>query len=128
MPPSSPLTIATRSLVRLTREERSYHKEMAEQQAAISRIPEDENAQFTERQQRQAIQETIVVIAKVKDQIRDAAQKVEDQLVSVNLKPLTGSRSEIMKGEVDPEEAERAREALEDAQGAISDAEITNGA
>ena len=51
MPPSSPLTIATRSLVRLTREERSYHKEMAEQQAAISRIPEDENAQFTERQQ-----------------------------------------------------------------------------
>jgi tubulin-specific chaperone A len=46
MPPPSPLTIATSAVNRLVKEEKSYHKELLQQEARIAKLsqggPEEE--------------------------------------------------------------------------------------
>ena len=57
MPPPSRLLIATSSLNRLVKEERSYHKELEQQEASITKLEqqgpgdEDENAEYILKQQ-----------------------------------------------------------------------------
>ena len=54
MGPPSPLAIATSSLQRLVKEESSYHKELAQQQARLEKLEkdkDDENAEFLVNQQ-----------------------------------------------------------------------------
>jgi tubulin-specific chaperone A len=56
MPAPSPLAIATSSLHRLVKEEKSYHNELAQQQARISKLEagegaDDENAEFVLKQE-----------------------------------------------------------------------------
>lgn len=60
MPPPSPLAIATASVRRLLKEEASYHKELADQQAKIKQLEDkardapaggDENDEYMLKQQ-----------------------------------------------------------------------------
>lgn len=55
MPPPSPLSIATGSVLRLVKEETSYQKEMQQQQSRISKLEQgdgaDENADFILKQE-----------------------------------------------------------------------------
>lgn len=60
MPPPSPLAISTSSLLRLVKEESSYHREHAEQSARIAKLEadlqagnqgEDGNAEFALKQE-----------------------------------------------------------------------------
>jgi len=54
MPPPSKLAVATSSLLRLIKEEASYHKEMAQQEARIKKLEagsEDENAEYLLKQE-----------------------------------------------------------------------------
>merc|ERR1712000_624505 len=65
MAPPTPLAIATSSLQRLVKEELSY---------------EDENAEYKLNQERAAIQETKNVFPPLRERIKDALQKLEDQV------------------------------------------------
>lgn len=54
MPPPSKLAVATSSLVRLVKEEASYHKEMEQQQARIKKLEagsDEDNAEYMLRQE-----------------------------------------------------------------------------
>jgi tubulin-specific chaperone A len=55
MGPPSRLAIATQSLNRLVKEEKSYHKELEQQEARIAKLQQggsgDENAEFTLKQE-----------------------------------------------------------------------------
>ena len=54
MPPPSQLAIATSSVLRLVKEEASYHKELQQQEARIEELQKgggDENAEFQLKQE-----------------------------------------------------------------------------
>ncbi len=54
MPPPSQLSIATSSVLRLVKEEVSYHKELQQQEARIQKLQNetgDENAEFQLKQE-----------------------------------------------------------------------------
>jgi tubulin-specific chaperone A len=54
MGPPSQLAIATSSLNRLVKEERSYHRELEQQEASIAKLEQgggDENAEYVLRQE-----------------------------------------------------------------------------
>jgi tubulin-specific chaperone A len=54
MAPPSKLGVATSSLLRLVKEEASYHKEMEQQQSRIAKwesTPDDENAEYYVKQE-----------------------------------------------------------------------------
>ncbi|KAK3674446.1 tubulin folding cofactor A [Recurvomyces mirabilis] len=83
MPPPSQLAIATSSLNRLVKEEASYHKELEQQQASIAKLEQgggDENAEYTLRQERRAVEETKAIFPQLKLKIEDALSKLEQQL------------------------------------------------
>ncbi|ORY15969.1 tubulin binding cofactor A-domain-containing protein [Clohesyomyces aquaticus] len=85
MAPPSKLAVATSSLTRLVKEEASYHKEMAEQEARIKKIQEstgDENAEYQLKQERQGLEETKKVIPSMHEKISQAIQKLEDEMQS----------------------------------------------
>lgn len=102
MPAPSPLAIATGSVTRLLKEESSYYKEQEQQQKRIKSLEQnpgdDENAEFQMRQevsptvpkanivltefQRRALEETKAVFPPLRQRIKDAAAKLEQQLVS----------------------------------------------
>lgn len=57
MPPPSQLSIAISSVLRLVKEEASYHKELQQQEARIQKLRSetgDENAEFTIKQEVQS--------------------------------------------------------------------------
>ncbi|RDA89626.1 hypothetical protein CP533_6106 [Ophiocordyceps camponoti-saundersi (nom. inval.)] len=85
MPAPSPLAISTSSVERLLKEERSYHAELAEQQAraeALSKIPtekdDDGNAEFLLKQQRAVVEQTRAVFKPLRMRIREAVAKLEE--------------------------------------------------
>lgn len=107
MPPPTPLAIATSSLARLLKEETSYHKELSQQEARLTKLqspdasmPTDENAEFMIKQevskqcilnflksvlivragQKAAIDETKAVFPPLRERIEAALQKLEDKL------------------------------------------------
>ena len=54
MAPPSKLRVSTSALQRLVKEEASYHKELEQQQARITKLqanPQDENAEYTLKQE-----------------------------------------------------------------------------
>ncbi|KAK4497833.1 hypothetical protein PRZ48_010487 [Zasmidium cellare] len=116
MPAPSQLAIATSALNRLVKEEASYHKELESQQARITKLEQgnddDENAEFTLRQERKALEETKVMFPQLRQKIEDAKSKLEAQL-------------EQDKGPGDqssPEDITKAKEAIAAALHAIREA------
>lgn len=100
MAPPSKLDITTRSLERLIKEEKLYHKELEQQESSILKFQpgDDENGEFILKQQvssllhvpitpylimgqRQAIEETRAVIPKIQERIQTAIQELESRLV-----------------------------------------------
>ncbi|KAK5168625.1 tubulin folding cofactor A [Saxophila tyrrhenica] len=115
MPPPSQLSIATSALIRLVKEERSYHKEAEQQQASITKLEQgggDENAEFTLKQERNGLEQTKAMFPQLKAKIEDALARLEQQL-------------EQDKGPGDqssPEDITRAKEAVAEAKTAIREA------
>jgi len=85
MAPPSQLSIATSSVQRLVKEEASYHKELVSQEARLQKLEQvsaedDENKEYSLKQERAAIEETKAVFPPLRERITDALHKLEDQL------------------------------------------------
>ncbi|KAF7901055.1 hypothetical protein BTUL_0044g00700 [Botrytis tulipae] len=82
MAPPSQLAIATSSVARLVKEEASYHKELVSQQARLKKLEEateeDENREYSLKQERAAIEETKAVFPPLRERLADAILKLED--------------------------------------------------
>ncbi|KAJ9648896.1 tubulin folding cofactor A [Coniosporium apollinis] len=99
MAPPSKLAVATSSLMRLVKEEASYHKEMEQQQARIEKVGNstDENADYQLKQERQALEETKAVLPSIRQKITDALAKLEEQLEANKDAGGTASTEEVTK-------------------------------
>ncbi|CAM1506930.1 Fc.00g065710.m01.CDS01 [Cosmosporella sp. VM-42] len=89
MPPPSQLSIASSAVKRLLREEASYHKELADQEAQVKVLEEkikngeaneDGNGEFILKQQQTAVEQTKAVFDPLRQRIADAIAKLEDQI------------------------------------------------
>ncbi|KAK2762668.1 hypothetical protein FQN54_000842 [Arachnomyces sp. PD_36] len=101
MAPSTPLSIATAAIQRLVKEEASYHQEQQDQEKRIEKLEaqektgdstEDENREYTLRQERQALEQTKAVFPALKQKISDAVKKAENLLVEEGKK---GEQSDV---------------------------------
>ncbi|KFY64075.1 hypothetical protein V496_03508 [Pseudogymnoascus sp. VKM F-4515 (FW-2607)] len=113
MAPPSPLAIATSSLQRLVKEEASYYKELEKQEARLKKIEasteEDENREYTLKQERAAIEETKAVFPTLQVRITDNLEKLRDQVEKALENP----------GEKTEEEVVKAKSAIEGAEAAL---------
>ncbi|KAF2147098.1 uncharacterized protein K452DRAFT_240271 [Aplosporella prunicola CBS 121167] len=112
MAPPSKLAVATSSVVRLVKEEASYHKELEQQQARIQKLESstsDENAEYQLKQERQALDETKKVLPSVRQKIQDALAQLEE-LLEANKED---------GGAASTEEVTKAKEAVANANKAI---------
>ncbi|KAJ6446032.1 tubulin binding cofactor A domain-containing protein [Purpureocillium lavendulum] len=93
MPAPSPLAIASSSVQRLLKEEASYHKELAQQEAQVKALEdkikgaggatsEDGNDEFMLKQQQTAVEQTKAVFGPLKLRIADAVTKLEEQIAT----------------------------------------------
>ncbi|KAF7544557.1 hypothetical protein G7Z17_g9849 [Cylindrodendrum hubeiense] len=89
MPPPSHLAIATGSVKRLLKEETSYRKELAHQEAQLKALQdkiekgegnEDGNGEFIVKQQQTAIEQTKAVFGPLRERLDAAVVKLEDQI------------------------------------------------
>ncbi|PLB47080.1 tubulin-specific chaperone Rbl2 [Aspergillus steynii IBT 23096] len=85
MAPRSQLEITTQSVLRLVKEEASYHNELKEQTDRVQRLEsqentDDENKEYTLRQERLALEETKKVLPTLKQKIDDSIAKLESLL------------------------------------------------
>ncbi|KAL1794324.1 hypothetical protein ACET3X_007745 [Alternaria dauci] len=115
MAPPSKLAIATGVVTRLVKEEASYHKEIKQQEARIKKAESsegDDNAEYTLRQERQALQETKNVLPGMKVKIEQAVEKLEEEL----------ENNKEGGGQASPEEVTKAEEAVEKGKAAMREA------
>lgn len=81
----SQVQISTSVLQRLIKEETSYHKELEQQKARISKIENGEgddpdNYEYQMKQERKALEETKAVIPGMREKITNAREKLESLL------------------------------------------------
>ncbi|KAF1838186.1 tubulin binding cofactor A [Decorospora gaudefroyi] len=115
MAPPSKLAIATGVVLRLVKEEASYHKEITQQEARIHKAETsegDENAEYTLKQERQALQETKNVLPGMKVKIEQAVERLEEELES----------NKEAGGEASTEEVTKAKEAVAKGKAAMREA------
>ncbi|KAF2000600.1 tubulin binding cofactor A [Amniculicola lignicola CBS 123094] len=111
MAPPSKLAVSTSVVLRLVKEEASYHKELTQQEARIAKLEagsEGENAEFQLKQERQALQETKNVIPEVREKIKKALVQLEDQLEA--------------SGETSTEEITKAKDMMAKAKATLEEA------
>ncbi|KAH8724421.1 tubulin binding cofactor A [Phaeosphaeriaceae sp. PMI808] len=85
MAPPSKLAVAAGSVLRLVKEEASYHKEIVQQEERIRKLEistGDENKEYTMRQEKQALAETRNVLPSMQTKISAALEKLEEALVN----------------------------------------------
>jgi len=112
MAPPSKLAIATSSVKRLVKEEASYHKELAQQEARIKKLEEgseDDNAEFQLKQEKQAVGETKSVLASMKPKIQDSLAQLELQLEA----------NKETGGQASTEDVTKAKEVVAEAKKAL---------
>ncbi|KAG8629530.1 hypothetical protein KVT40_003395 [Elsinoe batatas] len=80
MPPPSQLSIATGAVVRLVKEEASYHRELASQKNRVARLERSAEDEYEIKQEKQAIEETYKIFPTLHDKIKGAVYKLEQQL------------------------------------------------
>ncbi|KAF2835084.1 tubulin binding cofactor A [Patellaria atrata CBS 101060] len=105
MAPPSKLQVTTLSLLRLVKEEASYHKELEQQQARIQKLESgsnDENAEYILNQERKALEETKQVFPTLKEKIKTAVENLNEQL----------EKNKEAGGEASTEEVTKAHEAV----------------
>ncbi|OIW34560.1 tubulin binding cofactor A [Coniochaeta ligniaria NRRL 30616] len=87
MPAPTPLDVATQSVQRLVKEEKSYHKELDTQNSRVAKIESeisagtgDENAEYVLKQEKAAAAETQAVFGPLRQRIEEAVSKLEEQI------------------------------------------------
>ncbi|EUC49586.1 hypothetical protein COCMIDRAFT_1631 [Bipolaris oryzae ATCC 44560] len=111
MAPPSKLAIATGVVLRLVKEEASYHKEIGQQEARVKKAEasqDEHNGEYTLKQERQALQETKNVLPGMKIKIEQAVEKLEEELEN--------------SSEASEEEVTKAKEAVAKGKAAMSEA------
>ncbi|RAH50108.1 putative tubulin-specific chaperone Rbl2 [Aspergillus brunneoviolaceus CBS 621.78] len=111
MAPRSQLEIATASVQRLIKEEASYHRELQQQMERIKKLEsgeggDDENKEWTLKQERLALEETRKVLPTLKQKIVDAIAKLDQLLIEEGKK---GAESNV-------EQINAAKEAISQAR------------
>ncbi|KAH4895344.1 tubulin-specific chaperone A [Parastagonospora nodorum] len=112
MAPPSKIAIATGSVLRLVKEEASYHKEIAQQEERITKLEAsagDENKEYTLRQEKQALAETRNVLPSMRTKISAALEKLEEALEANRDGGAEASAEDISKAE---EAVAKGKEAL----------------
>ncbi|KAI9835324.1 MAG: hypothetical protein M1819_002468 [Sarea resinae] len=109
MPPPSSLTIATSALQRLVKEEKSYHKELQQQEERVRKLESekadaDEDHEFKLRQERRAVEETKAVFPSLRARIKEALEKLQGQLEAekegegASVEEITKAKEAVMEG------------------------------
>ncbi|KOS16711.1 hypothetical protein ESCO_004845 [Escovopsis weberi] len=120
MPAPSPLAIATGAVTRLCKEEKTYHKELADGEAQLRRLEEelrnggadpDGNAEFMIKQQKLSVEQTQAVFGPLRERIEAARAKLVDLV-----------EAEEKRGAGVPAELEKAKAALQTAKEALEKA------
>ncbi|KAI9767465.1 MAG: hypothetical protein M1840_005694 [Geoglossum simile] len=100
MAPPSPLTIATSSLLRLIKEEASYHKELQQQETRIQKLTAQdqsaENVEFMLRQERKVLEETKAVFPRLRQRINEGLGNLQELIKE---SPREGNDAEVRKAE-----------------------------
>ncbi|RPB19416.1 tubulin binding cofactor A [Terfezia boudieri ATCC MYA-4762] len=112
MPPPSALDIRTSSVVRLIKEESSYHKELASAKKSLEKmLAGEEPDEYELRQQRKVVEETKAMIPEVRTRLQTALEALKFQL-------------ELQKSpESEPAQCkEKAQKAIDDAQKLLGEA------
>jgi len=112
MPPPSPLKIKTSSVIRLIKEEQSYHRELAFQQAKVDKMIDDNEDFYDIKKQREVLVETEKMIPEVQKRLRDAVEMLELQLETID---------------EETEEKARALKAIEEAKVVYGNQNTLNG-
>ncbi|KAJ5143183.1 uncharacterized protein N7515_001970, partial [Penicillium bovifimosum] len=96
MAPRSQLEIATSSVIRLVKEEASYHKELQQQTERIKKLEaeanDDENREYTLKQEHMSLEETKKVLPTMKQKIAEAVANLEALIIEEGKK---GSESNV---------------------------------
>ncbi|KAJ5178812.1 tubulin-specific chaperone Rbl2 [Penicillium capsulatum] len=97
MAPRSPLEITTSSVIRLVKEEASYHRELEQQVARVKKIEasqggDDENQEYLMRQEQLALEETKKVMPTLKKKLADTVAELDALIVEEGKK---GSDSNV---------------------------------
>ncbi|KAE8353060.1 tubulin binding cofactor A [Aspergillus coremiiformis] len=85
MAPRTQLEITTSSVLRLVKEEASYHRELQEQTERIKKLEsqeggDDENNEYMLKQERLALEETKKVLPSLKQKIEESIAKLQSLL------------------------------------------------
>ncbi|KAF2793310.1 tubulin binding cofactor A [Melanomma pulvis-pyrius CBS 109.77] len=115
MAPPSQLRKTTSVLERLVKEEASYHKELAQQEARIKQIKagtDGEHTGYYLKQERQAVEETKNIFPAMHAKISQAIKNLEDQLAS----------NKEVDAEESAEEVTMAKEAIAAANKTLNEA------
>ncbi|KAJ5498508.1 hypothetical protein LT330_004277 [Penicillium expansum] len=117
MAPRSQLEITTSSVTRLVKEEASYHKELQQQSERIKKLEadttDDENREYTLKQEHMALEETRKVLPTLKEKIVQTVANLGALIIEEGKK---GSESNV-------EHITAAKEAI--AQAKIAQREIS---
>ncbi|KAI4149866.1 MAG: hypothetical protein LQ340_004392 [Diploschistes diacapsis] len=108
MPPSQ-VSIAVSSLNRLVKEEKSYHKELEQQQARVTKLEQsqgDENSEYMIKQERRGIDETKKLFPELRSKIKAGIINLEQQL----------ENDKESGGDVNTEDITKAKEAISEAK------------
>ncbi|KAJ5591661.1 Tubulin binding cofactor A [Penicillium hispanicum] len=86
MAPRTQLEITTASVIRLVKEEASYHRELEQQAERIKKLEsghggDDENQEFLMKQERLALEETKKVLPALKKKLAETAAELESLVV-----------------------------------------------
>ncbi|KAH0610049.1 uncharacterized protein LAJ45_07864 [Morchella importuna] len=77
MPPPSALAIKTSSVIRLVKEEASYHKEAAQQKAQVEKLEADGADEYELRQPKKALEETLVMAPAVRKRLASSLELLQ---------------------------------------------------
>ncbi|KAJ5896708.1 uncharacterized protein N7473_006107 [Penicillium subrubescens] len=96
MPPRSQLEINTSSVLRLVKEEASYHREAVEQVERIKKLEndksEDENREYLLQQEHRALEETKKVFPSLKKKLAETVAELQSLIAEEAAK---GSESNV---------------------------------
>lgn len=99
MAPRSQLEIFTASVVRLVKEETSYHNEIKQQTERIKKLEaqneDDENREYLLNQERRALQESKDVLPSLKNKLEDTVAMLESLLIEEGKKGLESNVEQI---------------------------------
>ncbi|KAJ5473582.1 hypothetical protein N7475_003148 [Penicillium sp. IBT 31633x] len=100
MAPRSQLEITTSSVIRLVKEEASYHKELQQQTERIKKLEADtaggdENREYTLKQEHMSLEETKKVLPSLKQKIVQAVANLEALIIEEGKKGMDSNVEHI---------------------------------